>query len=61
MSAGLNFRLALFLMAKVLTGKNISVRDFVFESFLVLAAALAGYAVVFFALSAWRLSAADER
>ena len=41
--------------------KNISVRGFGLESVLVPAAALAGYAVLFFALAAWRLSAAEER
>ena len=41
--------------------KNISVRGFGLDSVLVPAAALAGYAVVFFALAAWRLSAAEER
>jgi len=41
--------------------KNISVRGFGLESVLVPAAALTGYAVLFFALAAWRLSAAEER
>ncbi len=41
--------------------KNISVRGFGLESVLLPSAALAGYAVLFFALAAWRLSAAEER
>jgi len=41
--------------------KNISVRGFGLESVLVPAAALAGYAVAFFILAAWRLSVAEER
>jgi len=41
--------------------KNISVRGFGLESVLVPAAALTGYAVLFFVLAAWRLSAAEER
>jgi ABC-2 type transport system permease protein len=41
--------------------KNIIVRGFGLESVLVPAAALTAYAVVFFALAAWRLSAAEER
>ncbi|MFZ5902604.1 MAG: ABC transporter permease [Chloroflexota bacterium] len=41
--------------------KNITIRGFGLESVLVPAAALAGYALVFFILAAWRLSAAEER
>jgi ABC-2 type transport system permease protein len=41
--------------------KNIIVRGFGLESVLVPAAALAAYALVFFTLAAWRLSAAEER
>ncbi len=41
--------------------KNVIVRGLGMESVLVPAAALAGYAVLFFALAAWRLSAAEER
>jgi ABC-2 type transport system permease protein len=41
--------------------KNICLRGLGMESVLVPAAALAGYAVVFFGLAAWRLSAAEEK
>ena len=41
--------------------KNITIRGFGFDSVLVPAAALAGYAVVFFALAVWRLSVAEEK
>lgn len=41
--------------------KNISIRGFGLESVLVPAAALAGYALVFFVLAAWRLSVAEEK
>jgi ABC-2 type transport system permease protein len=41
--------------------KNIIVRGFGLESVLLPAAALAGYAVLFFILAAWRLSAAEEK
>ncbi len=41
--------------------KNIVVRGFGLESVIVPAAALAGYALVFFTLAAWRLSAAEEK
>jgi ABC-2 type transport system permease protein len=41
--------------------KNVIVRGFGLESVLIPAGALAVYAVVFFALAAWRLSAAEER
>jgi ABC-2 type transport system permease protein len=41
--------------------KNISVRGFGLESVIVPAAALTGYALVFFTLAAWRLSAAEEK
>ncbi len=41
--------------------KNISIRGLGFESVLLPAAALAGYAVVFFALAVWRLSAVEEK
>jgi len=40
--------------------KNISIRGFGFDSVLIPAAALAGYAIVFFALAAWRLNTAEE-
>ena len=41
--------------------KNIVIRGFGFESVLLPAAALAGYALVFFVLAVWRLSAAEEK
>jgi ABC-2 type transport system permease protein len=41
--------------------KNISIRGLGFESVLLPVAALAGYALVFFALSVWRLNAAEEK
>jgi ABC-type multidrug transport system permease subunit len=41
--------------------KNISIRGLGFDSVLLPAAALTGYAVVFFALAMWRLSAAEEK
>jgi len=41
--------------------KNVIIRGFGLESVLVPAAALAGYALVFFALAVWRLSAAEEK
>ena len=41
--------------------KNVIIRGFGLESVLVPAAALAGYAVVFFTLAVWRLSAAEEK
>lgn len=41
--------------------KNISIRGLGFESVLLPAAALVGYAVVFFILAVWRLSAAEEK
>jgi len=41
--------------------KNISIRGLGIESVLLPVAALAGYAVVFFALSVWRLNAAEEK
>jgi len=41
--------------------ENIAARGLGFESVLLPAAALAGYAVLFFALAAWRLSAAEEK
>jgi len=41
--------------------KNISIRGLGVESVLLPAAALAGYAVVFFALAVWRLSVAEEK
>jgi ABC-2 type transport system permease protein len=41
--------------------KNITIRGFGIESVLLSAAALAGYAVVFFVLAVWRLSAAEEK
>ena len=41
--------------------KNIAVRGLGFESVLLPAAALGIYAVLFFALAAWRLSAAEEK
>jgi ABC-2 type transport system permease protein len=40
--------------------KNISVRGFGFDSVLIPAAVLTGYAVVFFSLSLWRLNVAEE-
>jgi ABC-2 type transport system permease protein len=41
--------------------KNISVRGFGIESVLLPAAALAGYAALFFALAAWRLGVSEEK
>lgn len=41
--------------------QNISVRGFGFSSVLLPAAALAGYAVIFFTLAVWKLSASEER
>lgn len=41
--------------------KNISIRGLGFDSVLLPSAALMGYAVVFFALAVWRLSAAEEK
>lgn len=41
--------------------KNVIIRGFGLESVLVPAAALAGYALVFFVLAVWRLSAAEEK
>lgn len=41
--------------------KNISVRGLGFESVLLPAGALIGYAVLFFSLAVWRLSASDEK
>jgi linearmycin/streptolysin S transport system permease protein len=41
--------------------QNISVRGFGFSSVLLPVAALVGYAIIFFALSVWRLSAAEEK
>jgi ABC-2 type transport system permease protein len=41
--------------------QNISVRGFGFSSVLLPAAALAGYAVIFFTLAVWRLSTAEEK
>jgi len=41
--------------------KNVIIRGFGLESVLLPAAALAGYAVVFFVLAVWRLSAAEEK
>jgi ABC-2 type transport system permease protein len=41
--------------------KNIIVRGFGLESVLLPSAALAGYALAFFILAAWRLSAAEEK
>jgi ABC-2 type transport system permease protein len=41
--------------------ENISVRGFGFESVLASAAALVGYAILFFILAAWRLSASEEK
>jgi ABC-2 type transport system permease protein len=41
--------------------KNVVVRGFGFDSVLLPAGALALYAVIFFILAAWRLSAAEER
>jgi ABC-2 type transport system permease protein len=41
--------------------KNISIRGLGVESVLLPVAALAGYAVVFFALAVWRLNAAEEK
>ena len=41
--------------------KNISVRGFGFDSVLLPAAVLTSYAIIFFALSLWRLHATEER
>jgi ABC-2 type transport system permease protein len=41
--------------------KNITIRGFGIDSVLLPAAALAGYAIVFFTLAVWRLSAAEEK
>jgi ABC-2 type transport system permease protein len=41
--------------------KNISIRGLGLHSVLLPAAALAGYAIIFFALAVWRLSAAEEK
>jgi len=41
--------------------KNISIRGLGIESVLLPVAALAGYAIVFFALAVWRLNAAEEK
>lgn len=41
--------------------KNICVRGLGFESALLPSAALAGYAILFFGLAVWRLSAAEEK
>ena len=41
--------------------KNISIRGLGFESVLLPVAALAGYAVIFFALAVWRLNTAEEK
>jgi ABC-2 type transport system permease protein len=41
--------------------KNISIRGLGFDSVLLPAAALTAYALVFFALAVWRLSAAEEK
>lgn len=41
--------------------KNICVRGLGFESVLLPAAALAGYAVLFFSLAVWRLNASEEK
>ena len=41
--------------------KNITIRGFGFESVLIPAAALAGYAALFFILAVWRLNAAEEK
>ena len=41
--------------------KNVIIRGFGFDSVLLPAAALAGYALVFFVLAVWRLSAAEEK
>jgi ABC-2 type transport system permease protein len=41
--------------------KNIVIRGFGFESALLPAAALMGYAVLFFTLAAWRLSVSEEQ
>jgi hypothetical protein len=41
--------------------ENISVRGFGFESVLLSVTALAGYAILFFTLAAWRLSASEEK
>ena len=41
--------------------KNISIRGLGFESVLMPVAALAGYAIIFFALAVWRLNAAEEK
>ena len=41
--------------------KNVIIRGFGLESVLIPCAALAGYALLFFALAVWRLSAAEEK
>jgi ABC-type multidrug transport system permease subunit len=41
--------------------KNVVIRGFGFDSVLLPAAALAGYALVFFTLAVWRLSAMEEK
>jgi ABC-2 type transport system permease protein len=41
--------------------KNVIVRGFGLESVLIPSAALAGYAILFFTLAAWRLSASEEK
>jgi ABC-2 type transport system permease protein len=41
--------------------KNITIRGFGIDSILLPAAALAGYAIIFFSLAVWRLSAAEEK
>jgi len=41
--------------------KNITIRGFGLDSVLLPAAALVGYALVFFSLAVWRLSAAEEK
>jgi len=41
--------------------KNISIRGLGFDSVLLPVVALAGYAIVFFALAVWRLNAAEEK
>jgi hypothetical protein len=41
--------------------ENICTRGLGFESVLIPSAALAGYAVLFFLLAMWRLSASEER
>ncbi|MCJ7432637.1 MAG: ABC transporter permease, partial [Anaerolineales bacterium] len=41
--------------------KNVIVRGFGFDSVLIPSAVLAGYATLFFALAAWRLSTTEEK